>query len=87
MRFKDIDIDLPKFAVWKYSDRELRFFLKNSRKHSRINYILRDYPDDTKFRLDDEPVFRFSIDRGDYRHRREILALIGIGSNVFELID
>lgn len=87
MRFKDIDIDLPKFAVWKYSDTELRFFLKNSRRHSRINELLKQYPEDTKFSTDDEPVFRFSIIRGDYRYKDQIVALTGIGSNVFELID
>lgn len=87
MRFKDIDIDLPKFAVWKYSDTELRFFLKNSRKHYKINELLKQYPQDTKFTTDDEPVFRFSIRFGDYQWRDQLVALTGIGSNVFELID
>jgi hypothetical protein len=84
-RFKDIDIDLPKFSVWKYSDTELRFFLKNSRKNTKLNELLKQYPKDTDFSSKDEPVFKLSI-QDVVRYKSQITDLTGIGSNVFDLV-
>jgi hypothetical protein len=62
MRFsQNVFVSNDKYELWYINDETLGLVLKNSRKLTKLNEILKQYPEDTEFQLQDEPVFKIKF--------------------------
>lgn len=62
MKFsQNVFVSNDKYELWYINDQTLGLVLKNSRKLTKLNEILKQYPQDTVFRTEDEPIFKIRI--------------------------
>lgn len=82
MRFKEKNTDTTKFTSWLGLNGELYIIPTKHRHASKLNRILKQYNEDTKFTSQDEPVFRINVSELD-----EVLEVLGSSRIKQQLIE
>jgi hypothetical protein len=81
MKFtRNVNIIQDKYELWSIDDTTLGLILKRSKKNKKLNDLLKQYPADTTFLQDDEPLFKIKPHQAS-----EVDSLTGLKLNVFVL--